>query len=164
MKTRFLVVFCFFLIISFFFIFAFSQNLPSGLPEDINSYRKWTRLNKKLIGPKPSDPHRGFKRIYINKLANELTDSSMNLVFPYPEGTIIVKEVRKTKNKKSKIVLVSIMRKQTGNESTGGWDFIEFSRNSDSSFSKINFSKESCYACHQGASDSDSVWTKFDNF
>ena len=24
--------------------------------------------------------------------------------------------------------------------------------------------KESCYACHKGASDSDSAWTKSDNF
>ncbi|MBI1858450.1 MAG: hypothetical protein HYR97_04985 [Candidatus Melainabacteria bacterium] len=27
----------------------------------------------------------------------------------------------------------------------------------------LNFPQESCYSCHQGAFDSDSVWTKFDN-
>ena len=56
------------------------------------------------------------------------------------------------------------MRKQPGNETTGGWDFIEYTRNNDGSFNPINFPKESCYSCHMGASDSDSVWTKFDNF
>lgn len=162
MKRTILFVIIFYLI--YFFVYkAFSQNLMQGLPNDIDEYRKWTRLNKKIIQPRSADPHRGFKRVYINRLKNELVDSIRNLVFPYKEGTIIVKEVRATKKTKSKIVLISIMRKLPGNETTGGWDFIEYTRSSsDNSFIPLNFPKESCYACHQGASDSDSVWTKFD--
>ncbi|MBI3590582.1 MAG: cytochrome P460 family protein [Candidatus Melainabacteria bacterium] len=142
-----------------------AQNLPTGLPSDISGYKKWTRLNKKVIGPRDADPHFGFKREYVNRLKSEIADLNMNLIFPFPEGTIIVKEVRKTIKPKSKITLISIMRKQAGNETTGSWDFIEYTRSSsDNSFIPINFPKESCYSCHMGAADSDSVWTTFDNF
>lgn len=158
----------YFLLISFisftFFLEAVPQPLPQGLPSDIEGYSKWTRLNKKIIKPREADPHFGFKRVYINKDKNDLLDSNNKQIFPYPEETIIVKEVRKTKNKNSRIVLVSIMRKLPGNETTGGWDFVEYTRSQDGSFSQIAFPKESCYACHQGASDRDAVWTKFDNF
>ena len=152
-------------LVSIAFLKTLAQNLPLGLPEDINGYKKWTRLNKKVIGPRQADPHHGFKREYVNRLKNEFVNSQGNLIFPYKEGTIVVKEVRATAKPNSKIVLISIMRKQSGNETTGGWDFIEYSRSSsDNSFVPINFPKDSCYACHMGASDSDSVWTKFDNF
>ena len=150
--------------LSLVYLHHVSSKLIPGLPEDIDGYRKWTRLNKKIIKPTSADPHRGFKRVYVNKNKSELIDSNNNLIFPYPDGTIIVKEVRKTRKKKSKISLIAIMHKQAGNESTGGWDFIEYSRSSKKSFSPISFSKESCYSCHQGASDSDAVWTKFNNF
>lgn len=149
----------------FFLLQAFSQNFPSGLPEDITDYKKWTRLNKKVIGIKQADPHHGFKREYVNRLKSELIITGMNLRFPFPEGTIVVKEVRATPKKTSRIRLISIMRKLPGNETTGGWDFIEYTRSSaDGSFIPLNFSKESCYSCHQGASYSDAVWTKFNNF
>ena len=145
---------------------ATSQNLSQGLPEDITGYNNWTRINKKIIRPRNNDPHRGFKRVYVNQELNKLRDpKTKKLIFPYPEGTIIVKEVRETAKKNSKITLISIMRKLTGFETTGGWDFVEYTASSsDNSFIPINFSKESCYACHQGASGSDAVWTKFDNF
>ena len=162
---RFLTLLVLFSISLFYLLQALSQNLPAGLPEDIKDYKKWTRLNKKIISPRNADPHRGFKREYTNRLPNELADSSKNLIFPFPEGTIVVKEVRATSKKNSKIVLISIMRKLSGNKNTGGWDFIEYTRSSsDNSFIPLQFPKESCYACHKGASDSDSVWTKFDNF
>ena len=148
----------------FYLLQALSQNLQSGLPSDITSYKKWTRLNKKIIPPREADPHFGFKRVYVNRLKSELADSSRNLIFPYKEGTIVLKEVRKTPKPNSKIVLISIMRKQAGNELTGGWDFVEYSRSSDGSFQPINFPKESCFSCHRGAADSDGVWTRFDNF
>lgn len=152
----------------FCFLEVFSKKLQSllpGLPQDISGYSRWTRINKKIIKPRSADPHRGFKRVYINRNKEELVDLKNKLIFPYSSGTIVVKEVRVSRKKGSKITLVSIMRKIPGNETTGGWDFIEYTRSSaDDSFIPIQFPKESCYACHQGASDSDSVWTKFDNF
>lgn len=141
-----------------------SNALSPDLPEDIKDYKKWTRLNKKIIKPRVSDAHEGFKKVYANLEKEDLIDSNNNLTFPYPEGTLIVKEVKETRKPKSKIVLISIMRKQSGNETTGGWDFEEFSSSDGKSFSKVLSPKESCYACHEGASDSDSVWTKFDRF
>lgn len=154
-----------FLVSTFYLMEALSQNLSSGLPSDTKSYNRWTRLNKKILPPRESDPHRGFKRVYINRKKNELISSNKNLIFPYLEGTIVVKEVRESKKKNSKIKLIAIMRKLAGNQTTGGWDFIEYTRSStNSSFIPISFSKESCYSCHRGASDSDAVWTKFDNF
>lgn len=164
MKKAFILLTLFFTSL-FFFLKALSQKLPPGLPEDISGYNRWTRINKKIIKPRSADPHRGFKRVYINRQKEELIDLNNDLIFPYSSGTIVVKEVRVTRKKGSKITLVSIMRKIPGNETTGGWDFIEYTRSSaDDSFIPIQFPKESCYACHQGASDSDSVWTKFDNF
>ncbi len=159
------IIFIFLFLISFFFLKTFCQTLPAGLPEDIADYTKWTRLNKKIIPPREGDAHRGYKRVYVNRLKSDLVDSNKKLIFPYPEGTIVVKEVKKDQKKKSNIVLVAIMRKLPGNENTGGWDFVEYTRSSqDGSFIPIAFPKESCYACHSGASDSDAVWTKFDRF
>ncbi len=153
-----------FLISSLFILNVFSQNLSLGLPEDIDGYNKWIRLNKKIIRPRAGDPHRGFKRVYVNKTKKELV-TGKKLNFPYKDGTIIVKEVREASKQNSKIVLISIMRKLPGNESTGGWDFIEYTRSSqDDSFIPLQFPQEACYSCHQGASNSDSVWTKFNNF
>ena len=163
MEKVFIMTFCS-LISIIYLTQAISQVLPEGLPEDINGYTKWTKLNKRIIKPRSADPHRGFKRIYINQEKNKISDSNKNLIFPYPEGTIIVKEVRQTRRPKSNIVLVSIMRKLPRNETTGGWDFIEYVKAADGSFSPLNFPKESCFSCHQGASNSDSVWTRFDNF
>lgn len=159
------IIFC----ISFLcFLQVLSKNqksLEAGLPKDIEGYSKWTKLNKKIIKPREQDPHRGFKRIYINRLQEELRDQNKNLIFPYPEETIVVKEVHVSRSERSKINLISIMRKLPGNETTGGWDFIEYTRSSsDNSFIPLQLSKESCYACHQGAQESDFVWTKFDNF
>ena len=149
----------------FCFVKALSHNTSNGLPEYTHGYRQWTKLNKKIIKPRAGDPHRGYKKVFVNRAKNELIDSSMNLIFPYSEGTIVVKEIRETPKKNSRIALVAVMRKLSGNESTGGWDFVEYTRSSsDNSFIPINFPKESCYACHQGGSDSDAVWTKFDNF
>lgn len=160
-----LIFFILFSVSLFYFVKALSQNLQAGLPEDIKNYSRWTRLNRRILPPRSSDPHRGYKRVYINRKKNELIDSNKNLVFPYPEGTIVVKEVRESKKKNSRIALIATMRKLTGNETTGGWDFIEYTESSsDNSFIPINFPKESCYSCHQGASNSDAVWTKFDNF
>ena len=151
--------------ISFLYVFgAMSQILPDGLPSDIEGYTLWTRLNKKVLRPRSADPHSGYKRLYVNKKPNELLTRNKKQIFPYPEGTIIVKEVKRTANKNSDIILVSIMRKLPGNETTGGWDFVEYSRFSGDSFTQIQFPKESCYACHQGASKTDAVWTKFNNF
>lgn len=151
--------------ISFLYVFgAISQILPDGLPFDIEGYTLWTRLNKKVLRPRSADPHSGYKRLYVNKAPNELLTQNKKQIFPYPEGTIIVKEVKRTANKNSDIVLVSIMRKLPGNETTGGWDFVEYSRFSGDTFTQIQFSKESCYACHQGASKTDAVWTRFNNF
>ena len=56
------------------------------------------------------------------------------------------------------------MCKLHGYETTGGWDFIEYTSSSgDNSFIPISFPKESCYECHKAASESDAVWTNFNN-
>ena len=163
---KYITFFCLFSLSLYGFVTALSQSLPAGLPEDISGYNNWTKINKKTIRPRFNDPHRGYKKVYVNQETSILRDSkTKKLLFPYPEGTIIVKAVRITPKANSNITLISIMRKKSGNETTGGWDFIEYTMSSsDNSFIPINFSKESCYACHQGASNSDSVWTKFDNF
>ena len=153
------------LTISSLYVFGvLSQALPDGLPLDIEGYTQWTRLNKKVLRPRTADPHSGYKRLYVNKKPYELLTRKKKQIFPYPEGTIIVKEVKRTADVNSDIILISIMRKLPGNETTGGWDFVEYSRFSGDTFTQIQFPKESCYACHQGASKTDAVWTRFTNF
>ncbi len=159
-----LVIFISVCISALYILSAISQILPPGLPSDIDGYTNWTRLNKKVLRPRSADPHSGYKRLYVNKKPNELLTQNRKQIFPYPEETIIVKEVKRTAQKDSDIILISIMRKLPGNEATGGWDFIEYSRFSGDSFTQIQFPKESCYACHQGASKTDAVWTRFTNF
>lgn len=118
MKKLFILIIL--ILLSIVYLQTLAQNLSSGLPKDITGYKKWTLLNKKVIGPRASDPHRGFKRVYVNRLKSELADTNINLIFPYKEGTIVVKEVRATKKRNSKIILIATMRKLSGNETTGG--------------------------------------------
>lgn len=143
---------------------ALSKSNISPLPDYIKDYKKWTRINKNVLQPTASSFHPYFNNVYINKTKDELLDSNGNLISPLPVGAIVVKEGRTKAKKNSRVSAIAIMRKTaSGNESTSNWDFIEFTRKSSKSFSQLQYPKESCFSCHQGAASSDYIFIEFDN-
>lgn len=154
-KKKFLILIILFLTSLIPLLQAISKNNQLGLPQDITTYRKWTRVNKKVLKPNPSTGHPGYKDVYINK----------QFLIPFLEGTIIVKESRKERRRKdSNIVELTVMRKTNINEDTGNWDFTMYKKEGGL-FSQVAIDqKTACFSCHQRVADSDFVYTKPSNF
>lgn len=131
--------------------------LLPGLPNDIAGYEKWLKLNAKPIPPRAGDPHNGNKNVYVNQLRQTIAPNNQQK-FPYPVGSIVVKEA--IRPGQDFLWLVSIMRKAKGNDPAhNDWTFIEYTRNGkDEAFKEI--AKDAiCWGCHAGAKDTDYVFT-----
>jgi hypothetical protein len=61
---------------------AYAKPLP-GLPSYTDGYRGWTKVNRRPIPPRASDPHYSVKNVYASKAKTGAR---------YPYGTVIVKE------------------------------------------------------------------------
>jgi hypothetical protein len=83
-----------------------------GLPDDVAGYEKWLKLNDQPIPPaEDADPHRGTKNVYVNQERGLIAPNGQQQ-FPYPDGTIVVKESIPTDE--DFIGLIAIMRKMAG--------------------------------------------------
>jgi Cytochrome P460 len=126
-----------------------SKPLP-GLPAYTDGYRTWTKINRKPIPPRASDPHHSVKNVYASKAKRGGR---------YPYGTVIVKEGREPGKKW--VRLMAVMRKVRGaSPRNNDWQMREWTRSSPSGrFSEIA-SGQVCYSCHVGAKKNDYVFTK----
>jgi hypothetical protein len=120
-----------------------------GLPRYTAGYEEWSKLNRKPIPPRDSDPHLGTKDVYASK------DARRNGVFP--DGTVIVKEAARPGN--DFIGLVAVMRKRPGADPAhNDWVFVEWTRETpDERFAEVA-SGAVCWSCHVGAAEHDYVW------
>ena len=139
------------------------QPVPlTGLPDETAGYENWLKLNANPIPPAGGgDPHNGTKNVYVNQERADITDQNGEQVFPYPDGTIIVKEsVRPGRNF---IGLIAIMQKSEGNDPAhNDWAFAEYTRGAeDKAFGKIAEGGV-CWGCHIGAQNVDYVYTLLD--
>ncbi len=132
-----------------------------GLPEDVAGYTQWLKLNAEPIPPVPGgDPHNGTKNVYVNKTREAIAPHGEQQ-FPYPDGSIVVKEAYRPG--KDYVGLVAIMRKKANvDPDHNDWEFIEYTRNAaDADFSVI--AKDGvCWGCHTQAEDIDYVFTELE--
>ena len=128
-----------------------------GLPDDIAGYEGWLKLNAQPIPPAPGgDPHNGTKNVYVNQTREVIAPNGQQQ-FPYPDGTIVVKEA--TRPGKDFIGLVAVMWKEAGsNPDAGDWRFGEFLRNAPDAEFRLAFEGGICIGCHSGVAATDFVF------
>ena len=128
-----------------------------GLPDDIAGYEGWLKLNAQPIPPAPGgDPHRGTKNVYVNQTREKIAPNGEQQ-FPYPDGTIVVKEA--TRPDKDFIGLVAVMWKEAGKHpDAGDWRFEEYLRNAPDADFRLAFEGTVCTGCHSGAAATDFVF------
>ena len=127
-------------------VVAVASTSASGLPSYTNGYAKWPRINKKpftTTGPL-SSAHAGVKNVYASK---------RKVGKRYPNGTVIVKSIRRSGDKPSLPSQVAVMRK-----SSGKWRFVEYQL-SGSRYTVLA-QGQLCQSCHVRARANDYVFTK----
>jgi len=128
-------------------VVAVASTSANGLPSYTNGYTKWPRINAKPFtstGPL-SRAHAGVKNVYASK---------RKVGKRYPNGTVIVKSIRRTGDRPSLPTQVAVMRK-----SNGKWRYVEYEL-SGSRYRDLGFSQQLCQGCHMRARANDYVFTK----
>lgn len=128
-----------------------------GLPDDIRGYRdRCISMTPEPIPPSDDDPHAGTKRVWAcNVTEADLLDGSGNPKFPYPDGTLIVKESQK--QGQDHVWLIATARKEAGS-----WTWNEYTRNFENElFAHILADESVCTGCHKDAKGTDWIWTVF---
>ena len=128
-----------------------------GLPADITGYNLWLKLNADPIPPTGGgDPHHGTKDVYVNQPRDVIAPSGTQQ-FPYPDGSIVVKESRADSGF---IRVVAIMWKKAGSNPAGNdWVYEEYIRRDADSRFPNPISGAFCGGCHSGAANTDYVFT-----
>ncbi len=128
-----------------------------GLPADITGYNLWLKLNADPIPPTGGgDPHHGTKDVYVNQERDTIAPSGTQQ-FPYPDGSIVVKESRADSGF---IRVVAIMWKKAGSNPAGkDWVYEEYIRRDADSRFPNPISGAFCGGCHSGAANTDYVFT-----
>jgi hypothetical protein len=123
-----------------------TTTLP-GLAADIAGYESWLRMNAEPILVHPvGDAHFGTKNVYANQTRDAIAPGGVQQ-FPYPDGTILVKE--STRPGRDFIGLVSVMRKRAGSDPEhGDWEWVEYARSSgEEAFAEVG-RDAICWTCH----------------
>ena len=126
-----------------------------SLPPDIVGYETNTscvRLNQAPIEPYEGDPHKGFKNVFACNVDPVLVAANKR---PFPDGTLIVKESRRSGE--NFIWLVATARK-----SNGRWRWDEYTRNFDNEdHQRLLLKQSKCTDCHKQAAAQDFIYTRF---
>ena len=147
MRVRILVIVAVLATASAVAVVAVASTSANGLPSYTNGYAKWPKINKKPFtstGPL-SSAHAGVKNVYASK---------RKVGKRYPNGTVIVKSIRRTGDKPSLPTQVAVMRKTSGK-----WRYVEYEL-SGMRYRDLGFSQHLCQGCHMQARANDFVFTK----
>jgi len=116
-----------------------------------DEYKTYSKINDTL---KVSPTHGGkFVFTHINSIG---IDSYRNKKYPYPDGTIAVKEAHATNDPNSAVDTFYVMKKTSGfDKDNGDWYYavIDSSGKSMQSGGKIQM----CISCHQGSKNKDYI-------
>ena len=126
-------------------VVALASSSASGLPGYTNGYEKWPRINRKPFtstGPL-SSAHVGVKNVYASK---------RKVGAKYPNGTVIVKSIRRGGS--GLPAQVAVMRRRDGT-----WRYDEYEL-SGATYRNLGFSQSLCQGCHARARANDYVFTK----
>lgn len=132
---------------------------------DFANYQNWTKVNSETITGDVSgalgsahEGTQGFREVYVN-----MTGEAVSLgktAYPYPEGTILVKESFKDSGgKKGDLANITIMVKREGGFDSGNGDW-EYLMTNQAKAVQMQGALGMCINCHAQASDSDFVFTK----
>ena len=127
-------------------VVAVASTSANGLPSYTNGYAKWPRINKKPFtstGPL-SSAHTGVKNVYASR---------KKVGKKYPNGTVIVKSIRRSGDKSAFPNQVAVMRK-----TNGSWRYVEYQL-SGSRYTVLA-QGQLCQSCHMQARANDYVFTK----
>lgn len=132
-----------------------------GLPASIDGFETWLKMNAETIPLKEDVPHKGTKEVYVNQTRETLAPNGEQ-IFPYPDGTIIVKAG--TGDGLDFLSFVAVMTKMAGSSSeTNDWLFVKYARESDDAdFMKVGEGPPDgtgCIGCHKAAADTDYSFT-----
>ncbi|HET8968053.1 MAG TPA: cytochrome P460 family protein [Gaiellaceae bacterium] len=128
-------------------VVAAASTSANGLPSYTDGYASWPRINKKPFtstGPL-SSAHAGVKNVYASR---------KKVGTRYPNGTVIVKSIRRAGDTASRPAQVAVMRKTSGT-----WRYAEYEL-SGSRYRDLGFSQQLCQGCHMRARGNDYVFTK----
>jgi hypothetical protein len=125
---------------------AVASTSANGLPSYTNGYAKWPRINKKPFTSTGllSSAHTGVKNVYASK---------KKVGKKYPNGTVIVKSIRRAGDKPALPNQVAVMRKTNGN-----WRYVEYQL-SGARYTVLA-QGQLCQSCHMRARANDYVFTK----
>lgn len=131
--------------------------LPTGLPGIVDGYRGWFRLNAEPLPPRADAPHgSGIKHVYVNQALSDLQLNGQPR-YPYPTGTVIVKEGL---HSQGHLELIAVMQKIAGADPEhGDWVFEEYTRSATDVPFRRAFSGSICWDCHNRARDTDWAFT-----
>ena len=128
-----------------------------GLPGDTAGFRDGLRLNPAPLPENAGAPHGEVKNVYVNRTRAEIAPGG-NQAFPYPDGSVVTKTGSRGGDDAA---IVAIMRKVAGvDPEHGDWEFIEYSRSSADAAYTVLAQDAVCWGCHQGAIDTDWVFTR----
>ncbi len=128
-----------------------------GLPEVLDDYYSWTRLNINKVIDNPSGVHPPAKDIYVN-----LDHMTLSLLAregggwnPFPDGALVLKE---RNDPESRMVdRLYLMEKRDG-----VWHYSLYDRQPDGGFAGQDLGTENmCSGCHAGAADNDFVFNLY---
>ena len=129
---------------------------PSGLPDSLGEYWSWMRLNIDRYTDNPSGAHPQPKDVYINLDAADILAGDGTTNYPFPDGTIVVKE----RNDPDRLVVDRVYMME---KTDGAWNYSVYDREGDSAFSGRDFGTENfCRDCHLGAEDTDFVFVQYE--
>ena len=146
MRLRILVIVAAVAAVAAVTVVALASTSANGLPAYTNGYAKWPRINKKPFtntGPL-SSAHAGVKNVYTSK---------KKVGKRYPNGTVIVKSIRRSGDRPAFPSQVAVMRKANGK-----WRFVEYQL-SGSRYTVLA-QGQLCQSCHMRARANDYVFTK----
>jgi hypothetical protein len=141
------------------FLAFFVVGCGEPLPDDVKDYassENCFQMNAAPIAPTEDDPHAGTKNVYAcNVVPEDIVSDSGAPIYPYPEGTLIVKESRKKHQDYQWLIA-------TARKKNGAWQWAEYTRNfANEEFIKILAPESVCTNCHKKALGTDYIYTVY---
>jgi hypothetical protein len=135
-----------------------AKGAGDGTPTDaFAGYPSWRRVNAQPITGDASgalgrahEGASGYRNVFVNATGEEVATSASG--YPYPEGTILVKESRKTADGAITNLTVMIKREATYDPDNGNWEYVMTSPTLEvASQGKLSM----CIGCHAAGFEQD---------
>ena len=126
--------------------------------EDLNvtktvfsEYKTYTKINDSL---KISPTHGG--KFVFTQINSTGIDSYRNKKYPYPDGTIAVKEAHDANDPASRIDTLYVMKKTSGfDKDNGDWYYSVMDSSGKAKMAGVKI--QMCISCHQASKDKDYI-------